>query len=345
MNKKIILLGLTSTFLTVISCDNTSKKESNVAQDSLTESIDSIKTISPTASTENFNEETLPEATADLGQFPYFLAPDWLNTKASYGFNRESDFGKIEFYTGNSFYPVEGNIFVKGYGMSDPKDPGRGTWDEYKFVQSFSKHFESLGAKKLFEGQIPKEQKDILNKAHNKDSYYYDFGTSSMENLVTYGLKKDGNTILFAIVSNSAYGALYVGESKGFKQTVGIIKADQIEKDLNEKGKSILHINFDTDKATLKSDGKEVVVEIAKVLKSNKNMKLDINGYTDNVGNANHNLTLSKDRSQTVLNTLVQSGIEKSRLVANGYGATNFITDNNSEAGKEQNRRVELIKK
>lgn len=166
-----------------------------------------------------------------------------------------------------------------------------------------------------------------------------------MENVLTYGMKNGGKLILFSIVSNSAYGALYVGESEAFKQTVGIIKADQIEKDLKEKGKSILQINFDTDKASLKPDGREVVLEIAKVLKSDANLKLDINGYTDNVGNSDHNLQLSKDRANTVLSTLLDEGVNKSRLVANGFGATNFIADNSTVSGRELNRRVELIKK
>ncbi|WFB62169.1 OmpA family protein [Sphingobacterium sp. WM] len=346
MNKRTILLGILPAFLAVMSCNNAANKDADANSDSISNStLDTTVTTNPTESANTFNPESLPEATAEMGQFPYYSIPEWLDAKSSYGFDRESDFGKIEFYTGNSFYPVEGKIKVKGYGMTDPKDPGSGKWDEYKFVQSYAKHFESLGAKKLFEGQVPQEQIDALNKANNKDGYFYDFGTSSMENLVTYGLKKGDKVILFAIVSNTAYGAIYVAEAEAFKQTVGIIKADKIEKDLNEKGKSVLQINFDTDKATLKPDGKELVAEIGKVLKSNSSMKLDINGYTDNVGNADHNLQLSKDRANTVLNTLVQDGIDKSRLASNGFGANDFIADNNSEAGKQQNRRVELIKK
>lgn len=339
MNKKTILLGILPAFLTVMSCNNSANKDAETDQDSISAtSADTTVSTSAAPASTNFNPETLPEATADMGQFPYYSIPEWVDAKSSYGYDRESDFGKIEFYTGNSFYPLEGRVKVKGYGMN-------GSWDEFKFVQSFSKHFESFGAKKLFEGQIPQDQIDALNKSKNKDSYFFDFATSNMENIVTYGLRKEGKLILFAIASNSAYGAIYTGESEAFKQTIGIIKAEKIEKDLNEKGKSVLHINFDTDKATLKTDGKEVVAEIGKVLKSNESLKLDINGYTDNVGNADHNLKLSKDRANTVLTTLVQAGIDKSRLNANGFGANDFIADNNTDAGKEQNRRVELVKK
>ena len=134
-------------------------------------------------------------------------------------------------------------------------------------------------------------------------------------------------------------------ENGELKQDIGIIKSDQIQKDLTEKGKSILHINFDTDKASLKTDGKDAVAEIAKVLKNDKTIKLEINGYTDNSGNDTHNQQLSKDRATTVLNTLVTSGIDKSRLTSNGFGSKNPLTANTTEEGKSKNRRVELVKK
>lgn len=341
MKGKLILLCTMTSLAFTISC-----KKSENTQNSISIAKDSIDQENTTSNPSvNFDPSQLPNPTADMGVFPYYSLPEWINKKSSYGFDRESDFGKIEFFTGDSFYPLEGKISVHGYSMSDPNDLGRSVWDEYKFVQSFTKHFESLGAKKLFEGKIPQEKIDELNNSKNNKNYFFDFGTAAQDNVVTYGLNKDGKTILMSVTSNSSYGALYIGEAEGFKQTVSIIKADQIEKDLNEKGKSILHINFDTDKASLKSDGVDVVNEIAKVLKANPNLKLEVNGYTDNVGNEKHNLDLSKNRAKTVVTTLSNSGIEKTRLSSNGFGASNFIADNSTEEGKAQNRRVELIKK
>lgn len=128
-------------------------------------------------------------------------------------------------------------------------------------------------------------------------------------------------------------------------QTITLLKSDQIQKELNEKGKAILHINFDIDKATLKSDGEQAVAEIVKTLQTDKNLKIAIHGYTDNVGNESHNLELSKARANTVLKTITEAGVEKSRLTADGFGSQNPIADNSTEEGKSQNRRVELVKK
>lgn len=158
-------------------------------------------------------------------------------------------------------------------------------------------------------------------------------------------MRQNGKTIFFVIASNSSYGSINVAESAEFVQTIGIIKSDAIQKDLSEKGKSVLHINFDTDKSTLKPDGNSAVAEIAKVLNADKTLKLQINGYTDNSGDAAHNLQLSKDRANTVFAELVKAGIDKSRLSADGFGANSPISSNDSEDGKAHNRRVELLKK
>lgn len=129
-----------------------------------------------------------------------------------------------------------------------------------------------------------------------------------------------GDDIFIQFSGNNASGAIEMVQKSPFKQTISKVQSEQIRKDLNDKGKSVLHINFDTDKATLKPDGKEAVAEIVKVLDQDKTLKLDINGYTDQSGNSSHNQQLSKDRADTVLNTIAQAGIDKNRLSAHGYG-------------------------
>ncbi|MDR3272027.1 MAG: OmpA family protein [Flavobacteriaceae bacterium] len=289
----------------------------------------------------SFDVNSLPEASKDLGGFPYYKAPDWLREKSID--KKDLDFSKIEIYTGKGFFTVEGRVMTRYYEMASGSYDD---WNEYKFEQSFTKHFESLGAKKIYEGKLSDKECEPLKKQHDNEyvNKYARLGSSS-DKYVQYALKNKGKTIFFTVTIGNIGGHIIVVESGEFEQTVATIEATRIQKDLNEKGKAVLHINFDTDKATLTSDGKSAVAEITKVLQTDKNLELSINGYTDNTSNDAHNLQLSKNRAATVLNAIIVSGIDKSRLSSDGFGAKNPIADNSTEEGKAQNRRVELIKK
>ncbi len=112
-------------------------------------------------------------------------------------------------------------------------------------------------------------------------------------------------------------------------------------------GKYVTHgIYFDTDSDRLKSESAPVIKQVAAALEKNPALKLEIDGYTDSVGDANHNLDLSKRRAQAVQSVLVtQFGVDASRLSSNGMGAGNPIGSNDTAEGRATNRRVEFVKK
>ncbi len=116
---------------------------------------------------------------------------------------------------------------------------------------------------------------------------------------------------------------------------------------INASGKYVTHgINFDTDSDRLKPESAAVLKQIANGLMKNPNLKLEIDGYTDSVGNAAHNLDLSKRRALAVQNVLVsQFGIDAGRLTSNGFGADKPTGSNDTPGGRAENRRVEFIKK
>ena len=72
-------------------------------------------------------------------------------------------------------------------------------------------------------------------------------------------------------------------------------------------------------------------------------MKIEISGHTDAVGADSDNLTLSNNRANAVMNYLLGKGIAKDRLSAKGYGETKFIATNDTDEGKQLNRRVEFV--
>lgn len=114
------------------------------------------------------------------------------------------------------------------------------------------------------------------------------------------------------------------------------VMADRI--DIKEK------IQFELDKATIKSESNDLLDEITKVFSENPQIKkVEIIGHTSDEGADKYNKTLSEKRAQAVVAYLTSHGIDKNRLVAKGLGESKPIADNKSEEGKEKNRRVEFL--
>jgi OmpA-OmpF porin, OOP family len=89
-----------------------------------------------------------------------------------------------------------------------------------------------------------------------------------------------------------------------------------------------------------------VLKQVAAGLQKNPNLKLEIDGYTDSVGDAAHNLDLSKRRAKAVASALAaQFGIDAARLTVNGFGADKPMASNDTADGRAANRRVEFLKK
>jgi outer membrane protein OmpA-like peptidoglycan-associated protein len=80
-------------------------------------------------------------------------------------------------------------------------------------------------------------------------------------------------------------------------------------------------------------------------LKRNPELKVELAGHTDNVGNDSYNLKLSSDRAEIVKQALVDNGIDATRLTAKGYGATQPLVPNDSEEHRAMNRRTEMVVK
>ena len=103
------------------------------------------------------------------------------------------------------------------------------------------------------------------------------------------------------------------------------------------------NIFFDIGKSDLKNESIAEVENIRKLLIINPNLKVQVNGHTDNSGNANTNKTLSLARASAVVNYLSSHGVEAGRLSAKGYGAERPIVSNDDEiGGREINRRTEI---
>ncbi len=103
------------------------------------------------------------------------------------------------------------------------------------------------------------------------------------------------------------------------------------------------NITFDSNDANIKPAFQPVLNSIAKVINEYSKTMVQVNGYTDSTGSAATNNSLSLMRANSISNYLRLKGVDANRIVSNGYGSSNPIASNATAAGREQNRRVEIV--
>ena len=111
-------------------------------------------------------------------------------------------------------------------------------------------------------------------------------------------------------------------------------------------GKFITYgITFDVGKSVIKPESMGEINRIVQLMNDNPELKFEVQGHTDNTGNAASNQTLSEARAKAIVDKLVEMGISASRLTSVGKGQSSPIASNSTDEGKAKNRRVEFIKK
>ena len=159
----------------------------------------------------------------------------------------------------------------------------------------------------------------------------------------TLPLNNGGKLWAYVFALDGNYELIII-EEEGFKKQL-VFSAYQMKRTLDSLGTiSIYGINFDTAKDRLKQGSEKVLIEIVELMKNYPELRIEIQGHTDNVGLANYNLDLSNKRADTVKDYLLLFGVEKKRMIAKGYGLSKPIVSNDTEEGRAKNRRVELLK-
>jgi OOP family OmpA-OmpF porin len=152
-----------------------------------------------------------------------------------------------------------------------------------------------------------------------------------------------GSTWVF-IDSRGDYYYQTIVTEKEMKQEV-TADASSLSDDINKSGHvAVYGIRFETGKAAILPDSESVLGEIVKLLQQNPDLKLRVEGHTDNQGNAAANQSISEKRAQAVVAWLTAHGVEAGRLTAKGWGQTKPVEDNSTDEGRAKNRRVELVK-
>jgi outer membrane protein OmpA-like peptidoglycan-associated protein len=286
-----------------------------------------------------FDPASVPISTKALPPFPYLDWPANLH-EAFRETPRKEDFDAAYIVTGNTLRKVEGRVEVRRYAL---RDAGL---SQVAALRNYENAVKELGGVKIpadnprsdaFVARNGGDTYDINAKKLNNQDMEYDYEA--------FLIRTPDKQIWLSVAASDANVTVTTVEEKAMAQSVGLVKAEAMKTELDQKGRVALYINFDTDRATIRTDGKPAVDEIVKLMRDNPALKLAIEGHTDNSGNAAHNKELSEQRAAAVVAALTAAGIDKARLQSAGFGADKPLADNGSEEGRARNRRVELVKR
>lgn len=105
---------------------------------------------------------------------------------------------------------------------------------------------------------------------------------------------------------------------------------------------ALRNVFFDVGKSTIRSESYPELDRLVKLMKDVPGLKIELSGHTDNTGSAEGNITLSQARAEAVVSYLASKGIDKSRMVAKGYGSSRPVASNDNAEGRQLNRRTEF---
>jgi len=231
--------------------------------------------------------------------------------------------------------------------------PEKRNYDKFAFTVKDgedSSHEVSVAGAKFAFSYTPKQKAPTASDLEIQQNYRAAFAALGAQILFEDGrntvarLDENGRAIWFKIYSQETEINEIVVEEKPFQASVKPPEASALKAALDKDGHVALYVNFDFNKATLKPDASPVIAQVVKLLKDNPSLKLEIDGYTDNIGSSDYNVRLSGSRAASVVAALVAQGVAADRLHAAGFGPDKPVATNDTEEGRAKNRRVELVK-
>lgn len=143
-------------------------------------------------------------------------------------------------------------------------------------------------------------------------------------------------------IAGGAIGSYMDKQEQEFREELADSGVQVIREGNNLRLQLPSNITFAVNSATISQSFDPVLVDVARVLNKYDKTTLLIQGHTDNTGAASYNQQLSLNRANSVRNHLAGGGVDARRITTEGYGQSMPVADNNTEAGRQLNRRVEL---
>lgn len=241
--------------------------------------------------------------------------------------SEEKEFEAFQFCDGKALKTVEGRYSKVYYEINENATKA----SDLQISRNYANAVRNIGGAVLYEGSASEANCENGNFCGIGRLVTAKIGKGSKEIWVQISTCDGGNDYTVTMI-----------EREAMKQDV---TAGDMLNALNKAGHITLYINFDTGKSTIKPESQPVIDQIVSLMKDNPDLKIGVEGHTDNVGDPKKNKILSEDRAKAVVSAIVKQGIDASRLSASGFGQEKPIADNATEEGRAKNRRVELVKK
>ncbi|CAA9195579.1 OmpA family protein [Flavobacterium collinsii] len=316
---------------------------SNKKQNDVTDNTDSLVSTPATetppteTSVKKFEINAIPVSDKPLGAFPYFNLPENYEGTPK---NNTADYDVAYFWVKDHFEKPEGKIFYARITAKEGK-----SYSDLEVAKNLEELIKSIDGVKISEMKVHSDSSYTIPE-NNRIKYMNGYGFMGNAITTTYLIRRPDRNIWVQLTpgDDAVSAGWMILETKPFKMTASLTKADEMKKELDSKGHIALYINFDTNKATIKTESSPIIDEIQKLLTANSSLKITIEGHTDNTGLAAQNKKLSEERASAVKTALISKGINASRLQTKGWGSDKPIADNTSEENKAKNRRVEIVK-
>ena len=267
---------------------------------------------------------------------------EWMEPEnIGYPINTEADdvgfFVSTDSKTGYFFSYDEGKMRGKGVGRYDLY-----SFELYKEARPQETTFLKGEMKDKEGNKVEGAKVEIMNTV-TKEKTLAVVDSTKGTFMVAVNLKKKDDVLITVKKDDYAFSSKVVSvKDASFEKQP---KPVQIEVNEAKEGSSFVinNIYYNTNSADLKQESFIVLEAFAEYLNENPNIKIEIQGHTDNVGAAKANEALSANRAYTVKAYLEEKGVDGKRITAKGYGPNKPIAENSTEEGKAKNRRTEFL--
>lgn len=284
-----------------------------------------------------FDINSVPVSDMPLGAFPYLSLPEGYRIGVD---PMTRDFDRFPFWVEDHFEWVEGTTYTAGI---RPVEGRR--FSHHELRQNIEHLVKAAGGIKVSDvARIPYEATESFDQ-DIRIGHANGLGSIHSQRVTTYVIRRHDQHVWVHFCSEDAMAGIVIAATKPFVATATLLPAEVLKQQLDSTGKATVHVNFSSNASVILPDSAPQIAQVVGMLSADPTLQISVNGHTDDSGDAARNQVLSEQRAQAVVTALSGQGIDPGRLQSKGFGASDPVADNGNEAGKAENRRVELVKR